>query len=64
MAQEGGTERPVTKGLTPIDALKDWQRQTPNLFRKRVYNHAGCDRQIISCGAVSARGRRNPVGRG
>ena len=31
------------KGRTPIDALKDWQRQRPELFRKRVYNHAGCD---------------------
>ena len=30
-------------GRTPIDALKDWQRQKPDLFRKRVYNHAGCD---------------------
>lgn len=33
----------VLKGRTPVDALKDWQRQTPELFRKRVYNHAGCD---------------------
>ena len=31
------------KGRTPINALKDWQRQRPDLFRKRVYNHAGCD---------------------
>ena len=31
------------KGRTPIAALKDWQRQRPELFRKRVYNHAGCD---------------------
>ena len=34
----------VLKGRTPIDALKDWQRQRPELFKKRVYNHAGCDR--------------------
>ena len=33
----------VLNGRTPIDALKDWQRQRPELFRKRVYNHAGCD---------------------
>ncbi len=33
----------VLKGRTPVDALKDWQRQTPEPFRKRVYNHAGCD---------------------
>ena len=31
------------KARTPIDDLKDWQRQRPELFRKRVYNHAGCD---------------------
>ncbi|MCE8433875.1 integrase core domain-containing protein, partial [Rhodovulum sulfidophilum] len=31
------------KAKTPIDALKDWQRQRPELFRKRAYNHAGCD---------------------
>ena len=31
------------KGRTPISALKDWQRQRPELFRKRVYNHVGCD---------------------
>ena len=33
----------VLKGRSPINALKDWQRQRPELFRKRVYNHAGCD---------------------
>jgi hypothetical protein len=26
----------VLKGRTPIAALKDWQRQRPELFRKRV----------------------------
>ena len=31
------------KSRTPIAALKDWQRQRPELFRKRVYNHPGCD---------------------
>jgi len=31
------------KGRSPIPALKDWQRHRPELFRKRVYNHAGCD---------------------
>ena len=31
------------KARTPIAALKDWQRQKPELFRKRVYNHPGCD---------------------
>ncbi|MBL3561219.1 integrase core domain-containing protein, partial [Rhodovulum sulfidophilum] len=32
------------RARTPIDALKDWQRQRPELFRRRVYNHAGCDK--------------------
>jgi transposase InsO family protein len=31
------------KGRAPVAALKDWQRQRPELFRKRVYNLAGCD---------------------
>lgn len=31
------------KGRTSISVLKDWQRRRPELFRKRVYNHAGCD---------------------
>ena len=33
----------VLKGQTPIDALKDWYRQKPELFKKRPYNHAGSD---------------------
>ncbi|PRY85044.1 transposase InsO family protein [Donghicola tyrosinivorans] len=33
----------VLKGRSPIATLKDWQSQRPNLFRKRVYNHPGCD---------------------
>jgi len=32
------------KARMPIAALKDWQRQRPELFKKRVYNHAGCDK--------------------
>jgi transposase InsO family protein len=31
------------KGRTPVDALKDRQRQRPEPFRKRVCNHPGCD---------------------
>ncbi|OLS44322.1 hypothetical protein BV509_08190 [Rhodovulum sulfidophilum] len=31
------------KARTPVDALKDWQGQRPERFRKRVCNHAGCD---------------------
>ena len=33
----------VLKGGTPIDALKNWHRRRPKLFRKQPYNHAGCD---------------------
>jgi transposase InsO family protein len=28
---------------TPIQALKEWQRQKPELFVKRVYDQAGLD---------------------
>ncbi|TDX30075.1 integrase-like protein [Rhodovulum visakhapatnamense] len=31
------------KRQTPVATLKDRQRQRPELFRKRVYNLAGCD---------------------
>jgi hypothetical protein len=34
----------VIKGRTPINALKDWQRQKPELFRKRIDNHTRCER--------------------
>jgi len=44
----------VLKGRTPIDALKDWQRHRPELFRKRVCNHVGCDR---TAGVPDCRGR-------
>lgn len=40
---KGQLQQSVLKGQTPIDALKDWQRQRPRMFRKRIYNHAGCD---------------------
>jgi hypothetical protein len=30
-------------GKTPIPALKDWQRQKPELFVKRVYDQTGLD---------------------
>lgn len=39
----GQLPQSVLKGRTPIDALKDWHRDKPNLFRKRPYNHSGCD---------------------
>ena len=33
----------VLKGRTPLDALKEWHRHKPELFKKRTYNHSGCD---------------------
>lgn len=39
----GQLPQSVLKGRTPIDALKDWHRQNPELFKKRPYNHPGCD---------------------
>ena len=42
----GQLPQSVLKGRTPIDALKDWQRQRPDLFKKRPYNRAGWDRRI------------------
>lgn len=39
----GQLPQSVLKGQTPIDALKDWYNQKPELFRNRPYNHAGCD---------------------
>jgi transposase InsO family protein len=32
------------KGRTPIEALGDWHREQPQLFKRRPYNHPGCDR--------------------
>jgi transposase InsO family protein len=45
----------VLKGRTPVDAFKDWQRQTPELFRKRVHNHAGRDRYAPDFGNGAVR---------
>ena len=39
----GQLPQSVLKGRTPIDALKDWHREKPELFRKQPYNHMGCD---------------------
>ncbi len=39
----GQLPQSVLKGRAPFDALKDWQRRRPDLFKKRTYNHAGCD---------------------
>jgi hypothetical protein len=32
--------------LTPIQALKEWQKKKPELFVKRVYNQAGLDNVV------------------
>ncbi len=42
----------VLKARTPIDALKEWYRQRPELSRKQVYNHAGCDTYVNSAAPV------------
>lgn len=34
--------------LSPIQALKEWQKKKPKLFKKRVYNQPGLDRGISS----------------
>jgi len=39
----GRLPQAVLKGRTPIEALKDWHQQRPELFKKRPYNHTGCD---------------------
>ncbi len=39
----GQLPQSVLKGRTPIDALKDWHQEKPELFRKKPYNHTGCD---------------------
>ncbi len=31
------------KHVAPVQALKDWQAQKPELFKKRVYNQPGLD---------------------
>jgi hypothetical protein len=38
----------VLKGRSPVEALKDWRRKKPELFRKRVYNHAECFNYALS----------------
>jgi transposase InsO family protein len=40
----GQLPQSVLKGRTPIGALKDWHRDKPGLFKKRPYNHTGCDK--------------------
>lgn len=34
--------------LSPIQALKEWQKKKPKLFKKRVYNQPGLDSLIFS----------------
>ncbi|CAM3517819.1 Integrase catalytic domain-containing protein [Paracoccus nototheniae] len=44
----GQRPQSVLKGRTPIDALKDWQKQRQEILRKRPCNQAGCDRQLAT----------------
>ena len=39
----GQLPQSVPRGQTPVGALKNWQRDRPELFRKQPYDHAGCD---------------------
>ncbi len=39
----GQLPQSVLKGRTPIDVLKDWQRERPEIFKERPYNPTGCD---------------------
>ena len=34
--------------LSPIQALKEWQKKKPKLFKKRVYNQPGLDNYILT----------------
>lgn len=42
--------------LSPIQALKEWQKKKPKLFKKRVYNQPGLDRYtaLTAAGGVGA----------
>jgi transposase InsO family protein len=60
----------VLKGRTPIGALKDWHRQKPELFKKRPYNHPGCDSKewprplplrSLECSGARGRVMRRPA---
>jgi len=42
----GQLPQSVLNGRTSIDALKDWQRQKPEPFRKWPCNHTGCDSKV------------------
>ena len=39
----GQLPQSVLKGRTPMDALRGWHRDKPELFKKRPYNHPGRD---------------------
>ena len=38
------------KHLSPVQALKDWHKKKPELFKKRVYNQPGLDTYCALCG--------------
>src|SRR6056297_1937426 len=52
----------VLKAQTPIDVLKDWQRQRPEPFRNRPYNHTGCDKSVKASVFGDLRRNWQPVG--
>ena len=52
----GQLPQSVLSGRTPIDALKDWQRQKPERFRRRPCSHTGCDtKSATACESFSTR---------
>ena len=47
--------------LSPIQALKEWQKKKPKLFKKRVYNQPGLDRwSVPKLGSLPRRTRHRP----
>jgi transposase InsO family protein len=34
--------------LSPAQALKEWQRKKPELFKKRIYNQTGLDTHLFT----------------
>ena len=35
---------------TPLQAIKNWYRRKPELFRKRPHNLSGCDKTLVTAG--------------
>ncbi|UBQ05886.1 IS481 family transposase [Tepidimonas taiwanensis] len=43
------------KGLTPMQAMKQWYTSHPHLFQKRPYDHPGCDSYAKRATTISRR---------